>query len=702
MQDNLTYWAAEEHYSPRYLERCIEKVSAYRRYCTETGKTSKWQRCLQNYYGVSSDGTKGSSLVTRGGDSGQLTMAKINDYRNLIQHQLILITSQRPAGQAKAINSDTKSLHQARIASLLTEYYLSQVGWEQKFVRQAEGALVVDECFQVLEWDATLGDPIRNDPETGQMIMTGDSVLRVVYPWSMARDPYVDDPDSMTWGIYDYRVNKFDLATKFPTEADAILKGGTRKITEIGFASFSEKDTDQITVYVASHKPTPVCPQGRLSVFVEDALLLDGDFPYPEFNIYRMCQNDVIGTGFGYSNNSDILAIEEITDALHSIAMTNQTTFGTQAIIAPKGANMIHTEIAKGLAYFEVDPAHVDKIKPLQLTRTAPEIFQYMETLSRKKETLAGINSVVRGDPEGALRSNSGSALALVQAQSLQFNSGGQRSYYQNLSKINTGHIQLLQIYAQNQKVARIVGKVQSEYLKEFYWDRTSIENVSSVVFEPVDPIFQTYGGKLGAADSLLQKGMIKNSRQYITVARTGSLDVLTEDDEAMELAIKAENERLREGQPVRVITSENHEEHIFSHHAVIASPESKEDDALVNATLAHIQEHTQTWINLSQTNPSLLIATGQKVLPPPPPPMPPPGGPPPPPPGAAPSQGAPPPPHPGDGPLPMNHPKPMPQIFNGTPPAVQQASKVRPPNMPINPLTHQRAEVPGATTGTP
>lgn len=683
------YFATLPYYSQEYLDCLVNKVSTYREYVQSSGKADVWQRSIANYFGVSSDGNKSSSQVTRGGEAGQFVMAKVNDYRNLIQHQLILITSQRPAGQAKAINSDPESTHQARIGSLLTEFYLSQVGWEQRFIRAAEISLFADEAFHCLEWDANAGDAVRPkvNPETGEpegMVMTGDSELRIVAPWAMARDPYLNDAQAMQWGIYNYRVNKWDLAKQYPDAEKEILSAAKGKLRDYQFDRFEDKDTDQTTVFCLSHEPSPACEPGRLTLFVPDKVLLDVPFPYPEFNLYRTSQNDVVESCFGYTNNRDLLALEEVTDALHSICISNQTTFGAQAILGPKGSGLTHVEIAKGFAYFEVDPAHIDRIKPLQLTKTAPEIFQYIETLGRKKETLAGINSVVRGDPEGALRSNSGSALALVQAQSLQFNSGGQRSYYHSLSKVNTGHIKLLQKYAESEKVIRVTGKVQGQYLKEFRYDKNTLTNVSSVVFEAVDAAFQSIGGKIAVADNLLEKGMVKNARQYLTVVRTGSLDAFTEDDEADEIALKEENEKFREYEQVPVVASEDHESHIKSCASVIASPDSKKDPKLVQICLDHIQKHTDTWVQLSMTNPALLIATGQKVLPPPPgmglPPSPTVDG--------APTGGG------GDQEPSGDGGSPAP-VMSGQPPVQTQAGEVKQPSMPTNPATKEKAPGP-------
>ena len=52
-------------------------------------------------------------------------------------------------------------------------------------------------------------------------------------------------------------------------------------------------------------------------------------------------------------------------------------------------------------------------------------------------ETLSGVNSVARGNPEASLQS--GTALAMVQSQALQFMSGLQQSYIQLIEDVGTG-----------------------------------------------------------------------------------------------------------------------------------------------------------------------------------------------------------------------------------------------------------------------
>jgi hypothetical protein len=680
MNQNSQYFATYDFYSQQMLDALIEKINIYRDGCINSGKMSLWERATKNYYGFSTDGQKSSNMVSRYGEQGQYLGSRVNDYRNLVQHQLILMTSQRPAGQAKAINSDPQSLQDAKIGTSIVEYYLSQARWEAKFISAGERALVTDEAYAVLDWDATKGEQIAVNPETGKPITTGDPTLRIVPGWNCARDLYLNETTS-PWHIPAWRENKWELAAKFPNQADKIINSDGKSIKQINLDSYSYDKTDYIPVFLFTHDKTSAVPQGRYTLFTTETILLDTEFPHDSYNVYRISQNDIFDTSFGYTNNYDILSLDEMSDAVISLILTNIANYGGNLIIGPKGSGFDHKEIGKGNIYCEVDPQYVDKVHVLQLSKTPAELFKFLETIDRKKEVLTAINSVVRGDPEGALRGNSGSAMALVQAQALQFNSGAQRSYYRLLSDVCTGLIKMFSKFANVERTIQISGKIHSQYLKEFKFSSENAKNISSVVFEMTNPIEKSIGGAATMAKDLLDKGMIKNPRQYVTTFRTGSLDAFTQDDEADEMGLISENERLRDGKEIKVIATQNHEEHIKSHMSVISDPIAYMNEELSEQTLSHIQEHVDTWQELSMSNPSLLIATGQNVLPPPPMPG---MGAPMPPEGAAPQPGP-------DGKTPTD----SSGIRTDMQPVENEAQGVRQPKMPINPATGERAPGP-------
>lgn len=661
----------------RYVEACLGKIRTWREWCTSRGLEGLWTQKLMNYYGMSEDGYSSQKALS-GGSEGELTNIKVNDLRKLVQDQLVVITSQRPAGMARAINSDVRSLRNARLGTAIAEYYLSQAGFEQKFVDACEIALVLDEAFVDLSWDKDAGDPIRPDvdEETGeptdkaQPIMSGELKLRTHVTYNVARDPDVK-ADSHRWHILSILSNRYDLAAQNPKFQEDILKASQDEVPQLKLQE--RKGEDNVYMHLVLHDRTPAVPNGRLSVIIGKTLVANMDLPYPEYPVDRLTPGDVIDGSVGYCASNDVMAMEQITDALHSTVTTNNITFGGQSLVGPPLTGLVVTEVAKGLRYFEMAPDLVGKLQPLQLTKSAPETYAYIDKLSGKKQEFMG--SVGGTLQAQAIQGASGSSMALIQAQAVQYNSGTQRSYFRLLSRSMTKGIGVLRVYADTPRVARIVGKSKSQGLKEFKYTGKDLNSISAIVYESVNPVSQTVGGRLQMAQDLIQNGMITSPRQYLTVIETGSLDALTGPDEDINLLILEENEQLSEGKPIQAVVTENHADHIKSHMSVIASPEAKSDPNLVANALDHIQQHLSIWMDASQNNPAILLATGQQPLPMPGPP--------------------------GAGPAGPGEPQPS---AGGQAPETQgppgqglEDSQPRQPQMPMNPATGERATVPGA-----
>lgn len=668
MKRTLTYFAQEKD-PIKYVDGCLEKIGEWRDYCSKRGLADLWQRKLSNYYGLSDDGYS-SQRVLPGGTEGELSNLKVNDLHKLVQDQLVVVTATRPAGVAKAINSDVTSLKNSRIGSAIAEYYLSQAGFEQKFVNACEIALLVDEAYIDLSWDKDAGDPVRpdGDPETGepiataQPIMSGDAKMRLHVPYNVARDFSVQR-ENQRWNIISILFNRFDLAAMHPEFKDQILSAPQDAVAQLKL-QVREGD-DNVYAHLVVHDRTPGVPSGRYSLIVGDHLVADMPLPYPEYPIESLTPGDVIDGPTGYCPSNDIMGMEQITDALHSTVATNNVTFGGQSIVGPPLSGVAVSEVAKGLRYFEIAPDLVDKIKPLQLTQSAPETYAYIDKLSAKKqEVLGSVSGTIQAQ---ATQGASGSAMALVQAQAVQFNSGTQRGYYRLLSRVMTKLIGVLRVYADTPRVARIVGKLKSQGLKEFKYTGKDLASISSIVYEMVNPISQTLGGRMQLAQDLISNQLITSPRQYLTVVETGNLDALTSPDEDINLLILEENEWLSEGKPVPAVVTENHADHIKSHMSVIASPGAKQDATITQTVLQHIQEHLNQWQDASINNPAILLATGQQPLPQMAPLMPP-GAP----------QGQP----PGE--------------MNGAPNAQLEAQQPKQPKLPNNPATGEPPQVAG------
>jgi hypothetical protein len=90
---------------------------------SQSGIFRRQYRSMMHYYGISPASNAQTDMVRNGGKAGQLAMVKVNHFRNLGQHLVQLTTSQKPAPQPVATNSDAKSQKQVTLAKGILDYY---------------------------------------------------------------------------------------------------------------------------------------------------------------------------------------------------------------------------------------------------------------------------------------------------------------------------------------------------------------------------------------------------------------------------------------------------------------------------------------------------------------------------------------------------------------------------------------------------
>lgn len=601
------YWASAE--STEIANNIIEKVENYYEFLSYSGRLDLYRRSWGYYYRPRLMG----SMLNPAGQQGELTTISVNHYRNLLLHLETMTVQQRAAFEPRATNSDVKSQSQVILAAGLLDYYMKEKRLERNIKQAVKESLIFGEAFVRVEWDANGGE-VYGTTSTGAPVYQGDLKFSNYTVLDTVRDfTKLSPSDAKDWIILRDFPNKYDLAAKFPDIADKILDDSANALelcrtTSLSFAFLEE--SDNVPMYTLIHQPTPALPQGRYTQILDNGtVLMDGPIPYKETHVYRIAPDEETGTIFGYTVAFDLLPVQESIDMLYSTVITNQSTFGVQNILAPKGHDLSTSQIAGGMNLMEYD-AKIGKPEALNLTQTPPEIFNFIEMLERLGETLSGVNSVARGNPEASLKS--GAALALVQSMAIQFSMGLQRSFAELVEDTGSGSIYILQDFAAVPRVAAIAGKSNRPLMKEFTGE--SLDAIKRVTVDMGNPLTQTTAGKVNLADSLMERNMIENPDQYIQVITTGRLEPVIEGKQAELLLIKSENEMLAEGQTQRALITDAHAQHILEHKTVLASPEIRQDpnSPIIAATLAHIQEH----INFLRTaDPALLSMINQQSM---------------------------------------------------------------------------------------
>jgi hypothetical protein len=599
------YFAAQE--GDKVAAAVLGKSKTFFEGIQTNGYIDKVKESWRFYHGAYF-GTSGHKVYF-GGEQGEIVHLAVNHYHNIAQHMLVMVTANRPAMTARATNTDYKSIVQTKLADGLLDYYMREKRLEKYLRKAVEYAIVLGAGFIKAEWNATSGeiwDYIDDQP-----IYEGDVQFSNLSPFDVVFDNSKED-FTHDWIVCRTFKNKYDLCAKYPELASRIA-GLPTKTDSYRFKFDMTQDraeTEDVAVYEFFHKKTEALPEGRYITFLsDDIVLFDGAMPYRDLPIYRIVPGEVLGTPYGYSPMFDLLPIQDSINSLYSAALTNNHAFAIQNILVPQGSNINTTQLAGGLTVMEYDPK-AGKPEPFQPTATPSETYNLIATLIKEMETISGVNSVSRGNPEASLRS--GNSLALVQSLALQFISGLQQSYVQLIEDVGTGLINMLKDFAQTPRVASIVGLSNRSYLKEF--KGSDIELVNRVIVDLGNPLSQTKAGRAEMATNLLQYQKI-TPEQYFTILKTGNLDVMTENVEKELILIRGENEAMVRGDSVVVTAVDEHLLHIKEHRGVLADPDLRRDPDLVKRTLDHINAHLD---ELRYGDPATLQVLGQQPIPPP------------------------------------------------------------------------------------
>lgn len=605
------------------VEVCQDLIDGYYVEATRSGRIALYRTSFYDYY----EGFLVKGQLYRKGAQGEQTGITINNYHNFIKHRVTQTCQQRLSYEPQAVDGSHKAMEQIRLAKGLLNLYTerSDIDLDGIFRQATQYSQMFSESYVVALWDKSLGKPVALDTEAGSLVPEGDVSLKVYDPLSIIRDVYRSDGRSDEWIILKEEVNKVNLAVQYPQFEKDIMAGSLDAIYKDRqiYPCYSPL-SDIIWVWTLFHKRTIAVPAGRMLRFINDFIVLDdGPLPdeYESIPAHRMWAEDLAGSPWAYSDTFDILPVCNAISRLHSTVLTNNVTFGLQHILVPRDGGINEASFGTGLTALEWDAAKGPNYKPeaMNLTKSAPETYEYINTLTQTAGTLMGINEVTRGNPDLILKGQANAeAMALLSTQSIQFNSDLGKAYQSLAERVGTAIIKMLckrSVVPRQGRVMTMSGKPSS---KQFKGD--DLNMIDKVTVKTGNPLSQTTAGRTQIANSLINGGWIKNRQDYMQVLETGNLDPLLESYD-MEIAlIKDENDELGNGPIPDAVVFDNHVMHIPEHQVLLASVEARKNPQLVQAVTQHIQSHLNFLAggpDHGPMNPILATIGNQPALPP-------------------------------------------------------------------------------------
>ena len=637
--DDIT---SDEYFACKSAEDCIhdlgDKQEQFVKYITSTGRLYYWRNAFQQL----NNGLFIMGGISRYGGEGELLNVPVNIFRNDLDYVVSMTTQERIDWEPAAQNTDFKSQAQCTFSRGLLEYYQKHKHVDNVTTQSVRDVLGFGETHVLMLWDDMAGDNAAADPETKELIRTGDIEYIQVLPNCVVRDCFVTEFDKNQWFLCKVNRNKYDLCKKYPSYAEMItdesLEISSRQESGITYASNDK--SDYVTVNYFMHKPTASLPFGRWMVYInKEVVLEDGKLPGKKgrLPLKSMIVSDTRSTNFGYTTFADCLSIQRMIDVVVNAICTNISTFATINILMPEGCDLSPTEVVGGLNFLKYKPlpGGAGEPKALVLLATPKEAYSFLDWLINMHHQLAGLNNTVKGINDEQVQS--GAALALRATQAVLFNSLLKKAYIQFVEELGSSTLEFLQDNASIPRLGLIAGNMEKAYLKEF--TSKDIDQIDRVSINVGNPLTQTPEGKMEMANLYKDFGFITSPQDLGEVLQTGNLKVMTQGPHAEMMRIYKENEILSQGGTVKSLKTDNHPLFIKERMSLFADAQllnSNEPgsmtDTIVANVLANIQEHIKLWKQLSAEDPELcallnipnIAGGGAPTMPTAPPPMPP------------------------------------------------------------------------------
>lgn len=593
---DTTYYASPETDTKTAAKKVYEIIrNQQMRLYSDRGMANVWNRNLEIYFKNAT-----CDVLDFVGDAGELVSMSVPQARSLTRQTISIICKQKLNFKALSRASDYASMANGKIAEALTNQLVKTQKLDSKKLLISEHSYVLGQAFWHLEWDAEAGENVSTPGQQQSAIpqKTGDVKISVLTPQYVFYDWNSPSWEDLSYVVVAERVNRYDLMSLHPELEKEILqlpKFNRKMNSSVSgnmFGTSSESINDLVLIYKYYHKPTPACPFGRMMILASDACVFyDGSNPYECLPVIPVIPEKMPDYLLGYPQFSNLAPMQEMLDHNFSVIASNQSAFGVQTVLNPRGSNIDITNI-EGLQWVDYTPQTIDgggKPEALQLTRTAPELIEMIPQYKNQMAEIANISGALRGTPPAGI--TAGNALATLTANSIEFLTSFSQTLYSSIEEMMTLSVKYYRMFgAETQIVAMADGK--TNYVQEF--KNSDLASFERVTLDITNPTMATYGGRQNDVEQLLAAGLIQDLGTYFRVKEGAPVSATYETVLDESNLIQKENDDLLEGVECPVLFTDNHQMHIAHHKSLLNNPEIRRNGQMVQLILAHIEQHNQ------------------------------------------------------------------------------------------------------------
>lgn len=593
----------------------LDRVRRFQRHILSSGYFALGVKSVQFVQGMDAKGYTSAELRRRG-PRGELTSLKIPHYASLFNNFIGQLIGQKIVFEPQPGSEEWQAGEQARRAKGVLRDELEE-GLEDTLLESVDHAVQMGMAWTAVDFDPNRGPVALADPETGEPVRMGAMTHHSYMPQDYAFDIEARKPQDVTWGIGRRWLDAHDLIADFPEFEQQILasRGGSTLEREVeiqdatlGGATADPTGRNRVPLYEFRHDATPACPNGRIAWFLgSGTLLFADDLPFVDAEgrrkrcVRRLALMPIKGTAFGFTPLWWLMALQESTDMLGSIEVTNYRAHGVAVIFNPRGSDITPRKVMAGLSVID----HTPNLKPevANFTSQPMGLAEAQQRTVSTMQTLVNVSAIDRGDPPASLKS--GSALLFVKATTAQ-------SMQHRLNRVTKHHegvagdlLFVFSVFVRFKRPVRVRGEL-AERTEEVSGE--DIGGVSRVKLELGNPLTRSLAGQVQIATDLLAQQAI-TAAQYLEIVDGAGIEKILQKSSSQRTLVEQENSWMRDGRVPVVSPTDDPLYHITQHAIELNSQQARLNPMRRQAILNHINAHLESWRIATIQNPGLLEA---------------------------------------------------------------------------------------------
>lgn len=569
-----------------------------------SGLVSSFPRNLDAYYSTLG-GTSNRSSLDYSGVQGELVSMQVPLARTLIRQFVTLISKQRYNFEVLSNQTDANPIQTARFGKALCNSIVEKNNVDTLMEQVAERTAVLGNSFLSCVWKSDKGYPFsRNNDDS--INYSGDVHIEMHDFWDICFDYSNDNFEDLAWVLLRRKRNRHDLISQYPDLKDAIasIPAAYTQLSKNGIINNISKNEDMIWVKEFYHKPTPALPEGRFTAFASEKCIFfdELDNPYGGIPIIPFRFETIQSTCLGYPLLSSLLPSQEAFNSCMSTILTNQSAFGVQSVLVPRGAGLGLSEVTGGMNFIEYTPLNAEGggvPQPLQLTQTPVEIFNFAKDLKGLMGELSMVNDTLRGAPPPNV--TSGTMAATISANALEFLSSASKNLTIGMEKTMNWVLQNYKTFATVEQLVDVVGEDGIGFTKEFKQD--DLSDLKKIKIRTQSPIMNSIAGRLQLSEAvlpMLQQGQNDAINKYFSIIEGAPVDILFKSELSEQVAVSQEIDALLQGKAVIPIATDNHPLFILQYKELLYNQHVRTNSELLQHVLDLMSERIEMEQNLN------------------------------------------------------------------------------------------------------